>query len=247
MDLVTQNHASMPGNTPTWPFLSKQTVSKVKGVCKGDIKKERTACKGCATEKEKCKSKDCREARRCMLVPYKAGKGQGGCCPGQTPHHLVEVHSFTKAGERASGKRLAAFDGSNGKMAYDDHKAPCVCCDQSSRYKGDHGKMHAIQGMWERAHMRPGPPRDQMGGNGSWTYKQAKQGGVAAMKKTFPSSGCADKCIEAQLDNYHRQMGCANDTPLRADRSPLKTGQQKSGTQTLADLGLKAAKPATTI
>lgn len=233
LDLVTQNHSSMPGNTPTWPYLSKQTVAGGEGVCKDDIQKEDDACKKCGTEEEKCQDDGCRTARKCMLVPYKADKGQGSCCPGQTPHHLVEVHCFTKAGGRAGGKREDGFE------EYNDKKAPCVCCDESSRYKGDHGSMHSVQGMWERSKMDPDGDRSQMGGkDGEWTYGEAKKGAVAAMKTTFPDSGCAARCIEAQLDNYHRQMDCKKDTELRADRSPLKDAQKNAGEKALQKLDM---------
>ena len=241
LDLVTQNHASMPGNTPTWPYLSKQNVAGGEGVCKDDIKQEQDTCGKCATEEEKCKNKDCAEARKCMLVPYKADKGQGSCCPGQTPHHLIEVHCFTHPGGRAGGKRIRGF------ADYDDKKAPCVCCDESSRYKGDHGSMHAVQGVWERAHLDADGPRSQMGGgDGAWTYGEAKKGAVAAMETTFPDSACAAPCIEAQLDNYHRQMGCKKDTKLRADRSPLKDAQKEAGEEALQDLDMLGGGPAGT-
>ena len=45
MDLTTHNHGSMPGNTPTWPYLDQMAVSKGEGPCKEDIKKEKDACK----------------------------------------------------------------------------------------------------------------------------------------------------------------------------------------------------------
>src|SRR5690606_14482639 len=40
MDLTTHNHASMPGNTPTWPYLDTSAVTNEEGPCENDIKKE---------------------------------------------------------------------------------------------------------------------------------------------------------------------------------------------------------------
>lgn len=235
LDLTTHNHASMPGNTPTWPYLSKIAVSKGSGPCKKEIAREEKACAGCAPHgsKDPCKDEDCQEARKCMLVPYQPDKkeGQAGCCPGKTPHHLVEVHCFTKAGERESGERVHGFS------KYDDKKAPCVCCDESSRYEGDHGLMHSVQNMHERIHMDPDGPRSQQGGmDGAWNYGAAKEGAVIAHQAAFPASDCGGDCLEKQLDAHHKQIGVKDDkTRLRADRSPLKDDQKGIGEQILAE------------
>ncbi|NVN91647.1 MAG: DUF4150 domain-containing protein [Desulfuromonadales bacterium] len=228
LDITTHNHASVPGNTPTWPFIDQGAFAKG-GPCSKEKKAEEDACAH-LDEDDKCKNKKCQQARRCMLVPYspEKSKGQGGCCPGQTPHHLIEVHCFTKVGERESADRIRGFS------KYDDNKAPCVCCDESSRYEGDHGNMHAIQGMCERNCMNPDGPRSQMGGDGSWDYGAAKKGALAAHKETFPKSNCRDQCLEAQLDAYHKQIGVKDDTTkLRADRSPLTEEQKDIGASAL--------------
>lgn len=163
-----------------------------------------------------------------MLVPFQPDKqkGQGGCCPGQTPHHLIEVHCFTPSAGRSAGERIRGF------TRYKDKKAPCVCCDESSRFYGDHGTMHAIQGMAERGCMDPEGPRSQMGGqDGAWTYGAAKDGALEAHKTAFGASECRDGCVEAQLDAYHSRIGVKDDdTLLRADRSPLTDEQKELGT-----------------
>lgn len=224
LDMMTHNHSSVPGNTGPWPYTDQSSVSK--GPCSKEKKAEKAACGDkYDTEEEKCKDDDCKKARKCILVPYKPEAGGQGCCPGQTPHHLVEVHCFTKVGERESGARVHGF------AKYDDKKAPCVCCDESSRYHGDHGSMHSIQGMSERACMDADGPRSQMGGaDGAWNYGAAKQGALVAHQTTFPASECRDDCLEAQLDAYHEQVGVKDDdTKLRADRSPLTAEQKEFG------------------
>lgn len=235
LDLTTHNHGSVPGNTPTWPYLDAMAVSRGKGPCKDEIAAEKEACADCEPHgsNDPCKSADCQAARKCMLVPYQPDKraGQGGCCPGKTPHHLIEVHCFTPAGGRAGGKRLTGFS------RYDDKKAPCVCCDESSRYKGDHGTLHAVQNSYERVFMDEAGPRSQMGGvDDTWTYGEAKAGALAAHEAAFPDAGCSSGCLEKQLDAYHKGVGVKNDdTPLRADRSPLKDEQREMGEQILED------------
>jgi hypothetical protein len=242
LDLTTHNHASMPGNTPPWPYIDTVNVP-VSGASGGSGAGNNAASKKCSKEKKagksacsgmgadaQCASKDCQTARKCILVPFQPDKraGEVGCCKGKTPHHLLEVHCFTKAGERKTGGRISGF----GK--YNDLKAPCVCCNEASRFKGDHGSLHAVQNMKERSHMNPTGPRSQMGGDGSWTYGAAKAGAIAALQATFPKSACSAGCTAAQLDAYHSQVGVKDDnTPLRADRSPLKAEQKKSGRKIL--------------
>jgi len=235
LDLTTHNHASMPGNTPTWPYLSKAAVANGTGPCKDEIANEEAACAKCTPHGtgDPCKDEGCQEARKCMLVPYKPDKraGQAGCCPGKTPHHLVEVHCFTKVGERESGARVHGF------AKYDDKKAPCVCCDESSRYEGDHGLLHSVQNTHERNLMDPDGPRSQQGGSGgAWNYGAAKEGALVAHQAAFPASDCTGGCLEKQLDAYHEQVGVKDDsTPLRADRSPLSDDQKGIGEQILAE------------
>jgi hypothetical protein len=228
MDLMTHNHASFPGNTPTWPYIDEMAGSPGKG-CEKERKKVEDNCSG--DQDKDCKTPACQQAKKCMLVPHTplASEGQTGCCEGDTPHHLIEVHCFTEEGARSDGTRLPGFGG------YNDKRAPCVCV-TGSRYKEEHGNMHAIQGRAERNCMNPAGPRSQMGGNGTWNYGAAKKGAVEAHQKTFPKSGpddkpCSKECLEQQLDNYHKQksVGVKDDsTPLRADRSPLTEAQKQS-------------------
>ena len=225
LDVTTHNHGSVPGNTAAWPFMASMATTKgaQTSKCAKENTKKKKACAGATTKEERCASPECREAMKCELQPYKTTT-KTGCCDGQTPHHIVEVHCFTPPAKRQAKTRLEGFE------RYDDNLAPCVCCDQSSRYKGDHGQMHAIQGMVERSHMDVEGPRSQLGGkDDAWTYGAAKKAGLMAHSETFQGAGCSEACIEAQLDAYHNQCGIQNDSVVRADRSPLKDAQKKEG------------------
>jgi hypothetical protein len=237
LDIGTHNHASQVGNAGPWPFTASMTGPVPPGQppakCSKEGAKRESACSGKTTKKARCDTPECREAMKCELQPFSKG-ANSGCCTGQTPHHLVEVHGFTEVGQRDAGTRLAQF------TKYSDKSAPCVCCDQSSRYTGDHGSMHAIQGMAERACMAPGPPRSQMGGQGNaWTYGKAKEAAVTAHQETFKSAACSSECIGAQLDAYHNSIGVKDDTPLRADRSPLSDEQKTFGASVIEKINVQ--------
>jgi hypothetical protein len=82
-----------------------------------------------------------------------------------------------------------------------------------------------------------------MGGTGdAWNFGSAKEAAIKAHQTTFPNSGadgkpCSKDCLDAQLTNYHKQFGVADDkTPLRADKSPLQDWQKEWGDEQLGDM-----------
>ena len=95
LDLTTHNHASKPSNGPPWPYMDEMSV-KQQGACNNDRDKEQAACNkhvkktklksgevrvdNKATAKAQCESKECQQARKCMLTPYKPDR----CCPEQS-------------------------------------------------------------------------------------------------------------------------------------------------------------------
>lgn len=242
LDLTTHNHMSKPGNTPPWPFLDGMSASQA-APCKDDREKEEKACGPCqktkknwrgktvpdakATKKAECDSKDCQKARKCMLTPYKPNR----CCPGQTGHHLVEVHGFCQKGKR--GKPLDKFPD------YDLDAAPVVCaaCEKGSRYDKEHGQLHAYQGTAELDAMAAAADPEF-----AWTYADARRAGIEAHQFTFPESGCSPACLEAQLDSYHKkQAGTQENSRLRTENPPLQDWQKKAG-RTAVDKARAAAK-----
>lgn len=139
---------------------------------------------------------DCHRKLKCFLTPYKPSM----CCPPQTPHHLVDVSSFTS--NRKKKKRIA------GCSKYDDEKAPCVCAEGNDNSTGSHGLLHLRQREYAEKWAKQHPGED-------WALPEAIDCGVQALMKVFPSSGCRPACIEAQLKREHEEMGIEESTPLR--------------------------------
>lgn len=217
LDLTTHNHASVPGNSPTWPYINKTAMAEAEHPCHEDAQKEKAACskleekdqkgqvKIGATRKKQCArtadAKACREAQKCMLRPMRPKR----CCKGEQAHHLVEVHCFSPAGGRKEGKVLKRFEG-----GYDEGNAPCVCA-KGARSDKEHGTLHAVQQQLEAAYHQK---------KDGWTYREARDAGIMAHSLMYPD--CNPKCIEKQLDAYHNQdkpdgPGCDDKTPLRTD------------------------------
>jgi hypothetical protein len=236
MDLTTHNHGSVPGNTPTWPYLSGVAPAP-EGVCGEESERQKQACSGlknpCAGVgktkpsgkkdsgeadrlADKIAADDCLSAQRCTLKPYRPNK----CCPPQTPHHLVEASAFhnVRRGKDPDSIPLA------GIHDYDEHKAPCVCAEGKNQNTGTHGLMHTFQSA-KAARC----PEDTLPlSNGGMTelgkvttYAQARDNGIAAFHKVFPRSKCSKECLQAQLDSYHKQCGVQDSTRIRA----VETGQ----------------------
>jgi hypothetical protein len=236
-DLTTHNHASVPGNSPTWPFLSKLSASAAQKACGKEMQAVKTNCPNCdtmgkthddcpdignsKTKNAGVRNDPCVKAKRCMLVPYDRSKSQGGCCEGQTPHHIVPKHHF------------------EGVSGYDEGDAPCVCVEGHSWHREDkspfnkrdktHPDMHDLQDSRERAAI---DVVETLEANGDDTkgrtpdhamkYGEARDGGVAAHQEVFPDCKppCSKECLDAQIDAYHRQkkVGMRDGTAVRTKR-----------------------------
>ena len=204
LDLTTHNHASFPGDTPTWPFLAKQTVSKEVGPCKDEIKEEKKACADCEPHtpggKDPCSSDKCQQARKCMLAPYNAPKKEypntHRCCDGLTGHHVVPVQDFSKPG-KPRGRPL-----NNSVKNYEEDLAPCVCAEGE-----DHKDYQDVPPYQLKEHGLLGnaniAARENKGlANGEKAcYRDLSACGAESVHEVFPQ--CSAACIQAQLDNYH--------------------------------------------
>ncbi|MBP7148227.1 MAG: DUF4150 domain-containing protein [Acidobacteria bacterium] len=174
---------------------------------------------------DRAEAEACLRARRCQLQQY--DKDKTGCCPGQTPHHLVEASALFETG-RGPKNKGDAVDGfgplaalKRGEPAYNEHRAPCVCAEGVTNTVGTHGFMHTLQSSMNAA--APEEELDffldgkvQKRKVKAQTYAQAKENANRAMMKTFPLSFCSPACINAQLDNYHNQCGIDDNTKIKA-------------------------------
>lgn len=202
LDLTTHNHASVPGDTPTWPYLDQQVMFSA-DPCRKDAAKINFSCTGdeekdCPKPDPDYQESDCVKAKRCMLAPYSPNK----CCPGFTPHHMVP-----KRGLKDNTK-------------YNADKAPCVCAEGYSWHRNDrsefpktlkkHPDMHDIQDIFERLMLNL-----QQGKGSAMNYQQARDASVKAHKIVFKNADCNEDCLKKQIDNYHKgECGVKDDTPL---------------------------------
>lgn len=227
LDLTTHNHMSSPPNSPPWAYVDSMAMGRIPiEACKKEVARKNEACKGKKTKDEQCADKACTDAKKCLLVSKrqadsKAKDSQVACCPGETGHHIIEAHGFTKKGTNQQ-------DALDQFPEYDAKDAPCICAecpqDGSGRYEGDHGFLHAAQGKLEQAAIERAPAGKK---DYAWTYKQARAAGVRAVQQTFPRSKCSKKCLQAQLDAYHKEkVGAKDKTPLRTE-TPKLTQDQK--------------------
>lgn len=213
LDLTTHNHASFPGDTPTWPFIAKQSVTKQTGPCKEEIKNEKKACKDCAPHKKKnpkdpCADPACQKARQCMMVPFDgnaAGKPNAAkCCDGKTGHHAVPVQEFSKLRETLpSGKKRPRGVPLNADVSgYSEDAAPTVCAEGQVHNEWEskapyplkeHGKLgNAYVDARKSRGLKTGQKID---------YNTLSDCGAESVNTVFPH--CSKECIKEQLDNYH--------------------------------------------
>jgi len=125
---------------------------------------------------QEAEADDCVKKSRCHLKPYKPGRKQKKCCPGQTPHHIPPKACFS----RAKVKK------------YNMKKALCVCMEGTSQHFGSHGKNHAaIDYLCAKNKPTAIQPGDSVSID---KYNEICATAVAAQ------CGCDPACIKAQLD-----------------------------------------------
>ena len=204
LDLTTNNHASMPGNTPPWPFADSMAIDasgNTDDPCAEDKDKQEKACDG----KEPCPGKladpkqrnktiaseasdeananECVKANRCKLIPFKPDS----CCPGQTAHHVIPKASFYTTTVTAGNKLTE----------YNPNKAPCICLEGTNNTHGDHGLAHT-------AHAARGTEADM---NKNELYPISEQVPVCAKSVKDVAPNCEQACLEKQIIDGHKKAG----------------------------------------
>ena len=220
LDITTHNHASMPGNTPPWPYIDsmasggsgpcKTVARKIEQNCVGsadspkslvvyDKTPERKVKRGASME-NMCADSNCREAMQCVVSPY----SPNNCCPDAngkkpTPHHVVPKSQFKEPGE--GGATLALASGGT----YNDQKAPCICVAGASHSEGAHGQIHAQTNTRTREHesVQVGSGR-QIPSDKRWEVGDAEKVGSQSVEVI---TGCPAECTEAQVRKGHQTMG----------------------------------------
>ena len=163
----------------------------------------------------------CTRARKCNLVPYKnkggaGGKAEpstgGGCCGGQTGHHLLP-------GAMARG----ACPG------YNHSDAPTVCVEGRSQNHGSHKRVHdAFDGII-RGLQKAGKVK-----NGKISVDDAINAAAASHMAAFPLSRCSIKCIKAQLKGYYEEL-CPNAQLNAVDKMGKVVSDDTGGADTSSE------------
>jgi Domain of unknown function (DUF4150)/GHH signature containing HNH/Endo VII superfamily nuclease toxin 2 len=152
----------------------------------------------------------CLRARRCRLVAYNAQKdGVNGCCPSQTPDHLVPKSSFFLKSV-AKGKKMPGWNG------YKPSRAPCMCAEGPSNNEGSHGLRHSAHGMLS-----------SVGAGKTVSFKKEVKLAAKSARKVFGASNCSEACLKAQLEKGHEDM--SKQPPPDVKHSPSGTSMDSKG------------------
>jgi len=76
----------------------------------------------------------------------------------------------------------------------------------------------------------------------SVSYAEARASGTKAMKKAFPKANCDEKCLAAQLDAYHKQVGINDDDRLKLVDTGYTSDVDVENAQKLVDAGYDVSK-----
>lgn len=151
---------------------------------------------------------DCTRARKCNLVPYRTGAGRGGkvepansggCCPGQTGHHLIPSGSIEDS-----------------CPGYNANTAPTVCVEGTNQAMGSHGRVHGALAEVHEKLKREGKLT-----NGTMSMDQSTEAAADSHEKAFPLSRCSKACILAQLKSHYDKL-CPNARPYAVNKAAQK-------------------------
>jgi hypothetical protein len=225
LDLTTHNHASFPGNSPTWPYLDAMAFSG-KGACAGVARKVKQACVGTKTKPKNfvaltqkgdvkrkesmdamCADEDCKKAMECVVSPY----SPNNCCPDTpggtkpTPHHIVPKSQFKEMGEKGDPIDL------DSEATYKASKGPCICVSGTSHSEGDHGDIHSETNTATRVKVDV-ESGTQIPNDKRWPVSDAESVGAQAVHDV---TDCPKGCIEQQVRAGHEAMGIKKDDQIR--------------------------------
>jgi hypothetical protein len=144
---------------------------------------------------------DCTRARKCNLVPHTNRDGanqvepanNGGCCPGQTGHHLIPEASLTGQ-----------------CRGYHHGKAPTVCVEGFTQNHGSHKRAHEAVAARHRELARAG----RVAADGTMSMDDAIDAAADAHRSAFPLSNCSRDCIKQQLKEHYEEA-CPGTRPRR--------------------------------
>ncbi|RSZ56977.1 hypothetical protein EJB06_21885 [Massilia atriviolacea] len=152
---------------------------------------------------------DCVRARKCNLVPYGAATNMppnrdanheatktGGCCFGQTGHHLLPEKSLEGVCPQ-----------------YKHTAAPTVCAEGTSQNAGSHQRAHVALATQHVALAQD----NKIASDGSMSMSDALNAGAKSHQEAFPLSKCSYKCIRAQLAAYYNEVCGGNARPKMMD------------------------------
>lgn len=205
LDTTTHNHAcSNPNEALPWPFIDSQAMNTGHPCVKsGDVKKVNDNCT--TAPPEDCKTKACCKARKCMLVPGILDKSKRKCCDPETPHHIIPVQDHYQEPnirKRIDAGKMTLEQGkkflNRGNKTYDADKAPAICAAGADHNKPERPGRHKKHGRIGRGCIAV---RNSLPGD-TYKYEDVSE---SFSQITAYHSGCDQKCIKAQMDDYHQE------------------------------------------
>jgi hypothetical protein len=233
MDLTTHNHASQIGNESI-PWLHADTMAfDLSEECKAEQTKFKNACNNCikrhpdntinasGTSEAMCQNKDCKDARKCTLLPYSIECCKDDYGDKQTPHHLIP-NSLLQSERNDSSTNVDGL-----KESYTTSQGPCCCVTGKTQTQKDHGKIHddTKEGLRSLLEKEEEVTYEK-------TKKIASKAHTDAIKNKDGSAACKQECLEAQLDiffNSKSETKNANDIKFRQQDGATVWKPKKDG------------------
>ncbi|MEM9793985.1 MAG: PAAR-like domain-containing protein [Pseudomonadota bacterium] len=181
------------------PVMSDGKLSTIPEGHRNDSKKQIAAY-------ERAQANECLAARRCQLAPYNEKDEGASCCPGQTPHHMID-DAYAKTG---------------GGADYSHAGAPCICVEGNSNTKGSHGIMHAKTKQYLLDNGYDSKKKTV------FKYEALRDNAATSVKEVFPKSGCTEDCLKAQVDTYFAKHNVGNGTDMEVNVYSGRPDEQRA-------------------
>ncbi|MBK8167229.1 MAG: DUF4150 domain-containing protein [bacterium] len=253
LDLTTNNHASMPGDTPPWPFMASMKIDAAGNTDDPCAKEKAAVEEKCSPEekwKDNCPTPPAHPGPKpkgaAAIAEYKAAFGKymsefpdfakkckDNPCLRARKCMLVPYKPDGGCCPGQTGDHVidaASFLGPKENPKQPRNERPKI--DGWANYDVDKAPCCCAEGPNQttathgQLHVRRGVVA---AGKKTWPRKEAAATGAKAICKVFPDSACSQKCLEAQINKYHDEaQSSVPEKPINANASMTKDPEQRA-------------------
>jgi hypothetical protein len=258
LDITTHNHASFPGNSPTWPFLDSQALAG-EGPCKDVGKEVNTQCskhaqphlekkgkrqvfpvaeptdssytKGVMDKKRQAAMESMCKDPKCKkaLKCVLSPKNPSNCCPQPQPSPPKQTPHHIVPDSQFNSEAGGRINLKSGGT-YDYDAAPCICA-QGVTHSGKtlHAKIHTRTNNMTVNHSSVSPHVSATGKSIEGDPRwKVSEAEAVGAEAVAKETKCDEACIKSQVRRGHKKMGIEGGDEIRPTTAGSVTKPHKT-------------------